>query len=112
MDVGRSVEAVWRIESPRLIATLSRLTGDLGIAEDLASDAFLAALEQWPRDGIPPRPGAWLMTTARHKAIDRLRREQTGERKHALLAVDQCDVPDVAEAALQPTPDDVLTLVF
>jgi RNA polymerase sigma factor (sigma-70 family) len=112
MDVGRSVEAVWRIESPRLIATLTRLTGDLGTAEDLASEAFLAALEQWPDDGIPPRPGAWLMATARHKAVDRLRREQTGQRKHALLAVDSGQVPDVADAALQPTPDDVLTLVF
>jgi len=112
MDVGRSVEAVWRMEAPRLIATLTRLTGDLGTAEDLASDAFVAALEQWPSEGIPPRPGAWLMTTARHKAIDRLRRDQTAARKHLLLAVDGSAVPDVAEVALHPIPDDVLTLVF
>jgi RNA polymerase sigma factor (sigma-70 family) len=72
----RAVEAVWRLESPRIIAGLARLTGDLSLAEDLAQDALVAALSQWPQAGIPPNPGAWLMSTARHRAIDRLRRDQ------------------------------------
>ena len=76
-----AIEAVWRIESPRLIAGLVRLVRDLGLAEDLAQDALVAALEQWPRDGIPRNPGAWLMATAKHRAIDQLRRKQKLERK-------------------------------
>ena len=72
----RAVDAVWRLESGRIIAGLARLTGDLGLAEDLAQDALVAALSQWPGSGIPPNPGAWLMSTARHRAIDRLRRDQ------------------------------------
>ena len=113
MDVRPSIEALWRIEAPRIIATLARQIGDVAVAEDLASETFVAALEQWPRDGMPPRPGAWLMSTARHKAIDRARREETGRHKNALAAADLEDrVPDVAVEALDPIPDDVLTLVF
>lgn len=75
-ETQRAVDAVWRLESARIIAGLARLTGDLGLAEDLAQDALVAALSQWPGSGIPPNPGAWLMSTARHRAIDRLRRDQ------------------------------------
>ena len=113
MDLSESVEALWRIESPQLIATLARRIGDLDIAEDLASEAFVAALEQWPVDGVPPRPGAWLMTTAWHKAIDRARREETARRKAPLLIAGQDGgLPDVTEAALAPIPDDLLTMLF
>src|SRR5947207_3573929 len=80
-DAREAIEAVWRIESPRLIAGLVRLVRDLGLAEDLAQDALVAALEQWPSDGIPRNPGAWLMATAKHRAIDQLRRKQRLERK-------------------------------
>ena len=75
-ETQRAVDTVWRLESARIIAGLARLTGDLGLAEDLAQDALVAALSQWPGSGIPPNPGAWLMSTARHRAIDRLRRDQ------------------------------------
>ena len=73
-DVRRTIDAIWRIESPRLIAALGRMTRDLGAAEDLAQDALVAALETWPRTGVPDNPGAWLMATAKHRAIDELRR--------------------------------------
>ena len=113
MDLSESVEALWRIESPQLIATLARRIGDLDIAEDLASEAFVAALEQWPVDGVPPRPGAWLTTTAWHKAIDRARREETARRKAPLLVAGQDgQLPDVTDAALAPIPDDLLTMLF
>ena len=68
----RAVEAVWRLESARIIAGLSGLVRDVGLAEELAQDALVAALEQWPRDGVPPKPGAWLMLTAKHRAVDRI----------------------------------------
>ncbi|GGP01143.1 RNA polymerase sigma factor [Wenjunlia tyrosinilytica] len=113
MDLRQSIEALWRIESPQIIATLARQIGDVAVAEDLASEAFVAALEQWPRDGIPPQPGAWLMSTARHKAIDRARREETVRRKAALVAADLDDqAPDASKQALDPIPDDLLTLIF
>ena len=80
-ETHRAIEAVWRIESARLIAGLARVVRDVGTAEELAQDALVAALEQWPRDGIPDRPGAWLMTTAKHRAIDQLRRRKNLERK-------------------------------
>src|SRR5918912_3341293 len=83
--VKRAIEAVWRIESARLIAGLARIVRDVGLAEDLAQEAFVAALEQWPRSGVPERPGAWLMATAKHRAIDRLRRARLDERKTAEL---------------------------
>lgn len=83
--IGHTIETVWRIESARLIAALARLVGDVGLAEDLAQDALVIALQQWPEDGVPRNPGAWLMATARHRAIDRIRREQMAERKYAEL---------------------------
>ena len=73
-DAGRAVEAVWRVEAARLIAGLARLVHDVGLAEELAQDALVAALEQWPREGVPPNPGGWLMSVAKHRAIDQLRR--------------------------------------
>ena len=113
MDLRESVDALWRIEAPQLIATLARRIGDLDIAEDLASEAFVSALEQWPVDGVPPRPGAWLMTTAWHKAIDRARREETARKKAPLLVAGQDgELPDVIDEALAPIPDDLLTMVF
>ncbi|MEU7629295.1 RNA polymerase sigma factor [Nocardia sp. NPDC049220] len=113
MELRASVEALWRIEGPQLIATLARRIGDLDIAEDLASEAFMAALEQWPVEGMPPRPGAWLMTTAWHKAIDRARREETARKKAPLLVAGyDGELPDVTAEALAPIPDDLLTVVF
>jgi RNA polymerase sigma-70 factor (ECF subfamily) len=73
-DVRRTLDGVWRIESSRLIAGVARVVRDVGLAEDLAQEAFVAALEQWPESGVPDNPGAWLMATAKHRAIDRLRR--------------------------------------
>src|SRR5881628_75358 len=84
-DAHRAIDAVWRIESPRLIAGLTRIMRDVGLAEDLAQDALVAALEQWPESGVPDNPGAWLMATAKHRAIDRLRRNERLERKHEEL---------------------------
>lgn len=113
-DVNRTVEAVWRIESGRLIAGLARMTGDVGLAEDLAQEALLAALESWPRDGVPPKPGAWLMTTAKNRAIDRMRRSQRLERKREEIGRDlEQRGPDApADAALDEIGDDVLSLIF
>ena len=84
-DTHRAIDAVWRIESPRLIAGLARIVRDVGLAEDLAHDALVAALEQWPESGIPRNPGAWLMATAKHRAIDQFRRGKRLERKHEEL---------------------------
>src|SRR5216117_1838030 len=81
-EAHRAIEAIWRIESARLIAGLVRIVDDIGTAEELAQDALVAALEQWPMSGVPERPGAWLMGTAKHRAIDVIRRRQTLERKH------------------------------
>lgn len=112
----RTIDAVWRIESTRLIAGLTRLVGDMTVAEDLAQDAFVAALEQWPRAGIPEQPGAWLMTTAKRRAIDHHRRRATLSRKQELMVRDveleqQLAQPDLA-AQIDRVPDDVLRLVF
>src|SRR5438874_7220376 len=85
-DTHRTIDAVWRIESPRLIAGLARIVRDIGVAEDLAQDALVAALEQWPETGIPDNPGAWLMAAAKHRAIDHFRRNQRLESKHEELA--------------------------
>src|SRR3972149_388093 len=85
-DTHRAIEAVWRIESARLIAGLARIVRDVGLAEDLAQDALVIALERWPETGIPNKPGAWLMATAKHRAIDRLRRNSLAGRKHEELA--------------------------
>ena len=81
-DTHRMIEAIWRIESARLIAGLARIVRDIGLAEDLAQDAFITALERWPESGIPDKPGAWLMTTARNRALDLWRRGKLLERKH------------------------------
>src|SRR5439155_6277596 len=81
-EAHRAIEAIWRIESARLIAGLARRVGDIGTAEELAQDALVAALEQWPTSGVPERPGAWLMATAKHRATDLIRRRKTLERKH------------------------------
>src|SRR4030088_2238350 len=99
-DTHRAIDAVWRIESPRLIAGLTRMVRDVGVAEELAQDALVAALEQWPKSGVPNNPGAWLMGTAKHRAIDLLRRRTVLDRKHAELGreleVEQQTVPDLA----------------
>ena len=97
-DLGRrAAEAAFRVEWPRLVAGLTRMTGDIGTAEDLAQDAMLAAVEQWPRDGVPVNPGGWLMVTAKHRAIDRLRRDTTFARKlpelGRQLAVEDAEQP-------------------
>jgi len=85
-EIDRTIDAVWRMESARLIAGLARIVRDVGIAEELAQDALVAALEQWPRDGVPQNPGAWLMAAAKHRAIDLLRRNTRLEREHEELA--------------------------
>jgi RNA polymerase sigma factor (sigma-70 family) len=120
----RAVEAVWRLESARIIAGLARLTGDLSLAEDLAQDALVAALSQWPQAGIPPNPGAWLMSTARHRAIDRLRRSERlrrnlGHLGHELQTRQQTAVFEgpAEQAALDgldagEVQDDLLRLMF
>src|SRR2546422_9565843 len=84
-ETHRAIDAVWRIESARLIAGLARIVRDLGLAEDLAQDALVAALEQWPEAGVPDNPGAWLMAVAKRRAIDQLRRRTLLERKHEEL---------------------------
>src|SRR6187431_2024490 len=86
-DISKTIDAVWKIESPKLIAALARMTrGDVGLAEDLAQDALVSALEQWPKEGVPRNPGAWLMGTAKHRALDTFRRRATLERKQDELA--------------------------
>ena len=116
-DLNRTIAAVWRIESARLIAALARIVRDVGIAEELAQDALVAAIEQWPQAGVPDNPAAWLMGTAKHRAIDKLRRDELLQRKHVELAhelesaLDDTNVS--AEAALDdPFGDDLLRLVF
>jgi RNA polymerase sigma-70 factor, ECF subfamily len=115
-DANRTIEAVWRIESPKLIASLTRIVRDVGVAEDLAHDALVAALEQWPADGIPEKPGAWLMATAKHRAIDYFRRKKTGKRKHEEigheLRAEQEAIPDFDSALDDTVGDDLLRLVF
>ena len=114
-DTHRAIEAVWRIESARIIAALARMVRDVGLAEDLAQDAFVAALQQWPESGVPDRPGAWLMATAKHRAIDVLRRRARLERKHAEIgrALDAPqDAPDIDAMLDDDVGDDLLRLVF
>jgi RNA polymerase sigma factor (sigma-70 family) len=116
-ETHRAIEAVWRIESARLIAGLARIVGDLGLAEELAQDALVAALEQWPDDGIPPKPGAWLMTTAKHRAIDGMRRRTTLQRKHDELGRDlelqqRLALADLANRSADDVGDDLLRLIF
>jgi RNA polymerase sigma factor (sigma-70 family) len=112
-----AIEAVWRIESARLIAGLARMVGDVGLAEDMAQDALVAALEKWPETGVPDNPGAWLMATAKNRAIDRLRREKTFERKREEIAHDTgvlfaMERSDFEAAADDEIGDDLLALIF
>jgi RNA polymerase sigma-70 factor (ECF subfamily) len=116
-DIHRTIEAVWKIESTRLIAGIARVTRDIGIAEELAQDALVAALEQWPEEGIPENPAAWLMTAAKRRAIDYLRRGQMLERKHGEIARElefqQQRLADALDQSLdQVIDDDVLRLIF
>jgi RNA polymerase sigma-70 factor, ECF subfamily len=110
-----AVEAVWRIESARLIAGLARFVGDVGLAEELAQDALVAALEQWPVEGVPANPGGWLMSTAKHRAIDQLRRRTLVGRKHEELARElsaKPKAPDLDAAIDDDIGDDLLRLMF
>jgi RNA polymerase sigma factor (sigma-70 family) len=116
-DTHRAIDAVWRIEQAKLIAGLARMVRDVGIAEDLAQEALVAALEQWPKSGIPERPGAWLMASAKHRAIDLFRRNKLLERKHRELGHDlkieqETAQPDFDAALDDDIGDDLLRLVF
>jgi len=116
-DTHSAIDAVWRIESPRLIAGLTRIVRDVGLAEDLAQDALVAALEQWPESGVPDNPGAWLMATAKHRGIDRLRRNERLERKHEELGRElevqqEMAVADLETATDDDVGDDLLRLMF
>src|SRR5215472_15895638 len=116
-DTHRAIDAVWRIDSARLIAGLARIVRDIGVAEELAQDALVAALEQWPESGVPRNPGAWLMATAKHRAIDLVRRSKRLERKHEELgreleAEEESAAPDFDAALDDDIGDDLLRLVF
>ncbi len=116
-DAHRAIAAVWRIESARLIAGLARIVRDVGLAEELAQDASVAALEQWPESGIPRNPGAWLMATAKHRAIDHLRRNKRLQRKHEQLAHSlkkelETAAPDLDASLDDEVGDDMLRLIF
>jgi RNA polymerase sigma-70 factor, ECF subfamily len=116
-DVHRTIEAVWRIESPRLIAGLARMVRDVGLAEDLAQDALVAALETWPESGVPDNPGAWLMSTAKRKGIDQLRRGKTLERKQEEIARElelevAASEDDLVASVDDQVGDDLLSLIF
>jgi RNA polymerase sigma-70 factor, ECF subfamily len=116
-ETHRAIDAVWRIESARIIAGLTRIVRDVGLAEELAQDALVAALQQWPESGIPDNPGAWLMATAKHRAIDAFRRNKRLERKHEelgreLQAQQEMAVPDFNAALDDNIGDDLLRLVF
>src|SRR6266566_3306624 len=114
---AEAIDAVWRIESARLIAGLARVVGDIGVAEDLAQDALVAALEQWPESGVPDNPGAWLMATAKHRAIDHLRRGKMQDKKHEHLGreLEERQISpehDLAAAIDDQVGDDLLSLIF
>jgi RNA polymerase sigma factor (sigma-70 family) len=113
----RAIDAVWRIESARLIAGIARIVGDIGVAEDLAQDALVAALERWPEAGVPDNPGAWLMATAKHRAIDHFRRNKRLVQKHEELgheleARQETAAPDLDAAIDDDVGDDLLRLIF
>ncbi len=118
---GQAIAAVWRLESARIVATVARLVRDVGLAEELAQDALVAALEHWPVDGLPHNPGAWLTATAKNRALDRLRQQQLHERKQGELAADldalqATVVPDFVDgldaARSDDIGDDLLRLIF
>jgi len=113
-DIHRTIDTVWRMESARVIAGLGRMVHDIGLAEDLAQDALVAALEQWPESGVPDKPGAWLMAIAKRRAIDHLRRQQRMERKQELLGHDlqTRTEPDLEDAFDDDIGDDLLRLIF
>jgi RNA polymerase sigma-70 factor, ECF subfamily len=116
-ETHRTIDAVWRIESAKLIAALTRLVGDVGLAEDLAQDALVAALERWPESGVPDKPGAWLMATAKHRAIDQLRRGKMLDRKHVQVGHEmelrqEAALPDLDAAIDDDIGDDLLRLMF
>jgi len=115
-DIHRTIDAVWRMESAKLIAGLARIVKDVGLAEDLAQDALLVALEKWPESGVPANPGAWLMATAKHRAIDAVRRDSLLSRKHEQLGRDLEEVertaPDLDTALDDHVGDDLLRLIF
>jgi len=116
-DIHRTIDAVWRIESAKIIASLTRITRDVGLSEELAQDALLAALEQWPASGIPEKPGAWLMAIAKNRAIDRFRRNKLLQRKHEELGRELKTQQDLAMAEFElagddDIGDDLLRLVF
>ncbi|HJT99525.1 MAG TPA: sigma-70 family RNA polymerase sigma factor, partial [Rhodanobacteraceae bacterium] len=116
-DIHRTIDAVWRIESARVIASLARVVRDVGLAEELAQDALVAALEQWPESGVPDNPGAWLTAAAKNRAIDRIRRAKLIQRKHEEIGhdveSDQADLAAALEAEIDDDiGDDLLRLVF
>ena len=116
-DTHHAIDAVWRIEQAKLIAGLARMVRDVGLAEELAQDALVAALEQWPKSGIPAKPGAWLMAAAKHRAIDRFRRNKLIDRKHAefgheLVVDGEGVMPDLDAALDDDIGDDLLRLMF
>jgi RNA polymerase sigma factor (sigma-70 family) len=116
-DTHRAIDAVWRMEAGKIIGGVARMVRDVGLAEELAQDALVAALEHWPQDGVPRNPGAWLMATAKNRALDWLRRHTLQERKHEELgrdleALGELSVPDIADALDDDIGDDLLRLVF
>src|SRR4051794_16626018 len=116
-DTHRAIDAVWRIESARLIAGLARLVRDVGVAEELAQDALVTALERWPETGVPDNPGAWLMTAAKNRALDQLRQRKMAARKHEELGRDvdareATGAEEIEEAVDDDIGDDLLRLVF
>jgi RNA polymerase sigma-70 factor (ECF subfamily) len=115
-DIHRTIQAVFRIEQAKLIAGLARITRDVGLAEELAQDALVSAIEEWPRTGVPDRPGAWLTAAAKHRAIDHFRRKKLAEHKHGEIAREQQslegDMPDFEGALDDDIGDDLLRLIF
>ncbi|MGC2071507.1 MAG: sigma factor [Pseudolabrys sp.] len=115
-DVHRAILAVWRIEQPRLITSLARILRDVSLAEELTQDALLAALEHWPATGVPEKPGAWLMATAKRRALDHLRRDRMLVRKHEMVAremeAEQQAMPDLDSALDDDIGDELLRLIF
>ncbi len=116
-DIHRTIETVWRMEQPKLIASVTRIVRDVGLAEELAQDALVTALQQWPKAGVPDKPAAWLMTAAKNRAIDHIRRNKLLRRKHEEIGRDleidqQLNVPDLDEALDDDVGDDLLRLVF
>lgn len=116
LDADPTLDAIWRIESPKLIAALTRVVRDIGLAEELAQDAFVAALTQWPDEGVPRNPGAWLMSVAKRRAVDRFRRDAVLAQKHETLAADlgsaAVDAIDVEALDGNAIDDDLLRLIF